>query len=138
MLRPQPRSVLATAGRLAAATAGLAGLGGCGTPSSVPVPGRVVHVFQDEYRIRPAALNVHAGRLKFESTNTGILTHNLRIQSEGANKRNVQAIYGTSPVAHPGQTVVVKVTLPPGRYKLICGLGNHADLGERATLTVRR
>jgi hypothetical protein len=113
-------------------------LGGCGTGPTVRVPGRVVHVFQDEYRIRPASLSARAGRLKFESTNTGILTHDLRIQSEGADKRNVLRIYGTGPVAHPGQTVVVKVTLPPGRYKLICGLGNHADLGERATLIVRR
>jgi hypothetical protein len=33
--------------------------------------------------------------------------------------------------------VTLKVALPPGRYKLLCSLSNHAELGQTGTLIVQ-
>ena len=108
---------------------------GCGGTKTVRVPGSEVTLRLDEYRILPRSVSIRPGRIKVVATDTGILTHNLRIQSPGSSRNPV--VYGTTEIAHPGQTVSVKVTLPPGHYKLICTLSNHGDLGQIGTLIVR-
>ena len=97
-------------------------------------PGSKVTLRLDEYRILPRSASVRPGRIKIVATDTGVLTHNVRIQSSSS--KGSPVVYGTTPTAHPGQTVSAKVTLPPGHYKLLCTLGNHADLGQTAALIV--
>jgi len=107
---------------------------GCGGGGTVRVPGSKVTLRLDEYRILPHTVSVRPGRIKIVATDTGVLTHNVRIQSLTP---GTPVIFGTTPTAHPGQTVSAKITLRPGRYRLVCTLGNHADLGQIATLVVR-
>jgi hypothetical protein len=42
------------------------------------------------------------------------------------------------PKALPGQRQIINLRLKPGVYKLSCSLADHAALGMRATLRVRR
>jgi hypothetical protein len=102
----------------------------------VRFPGSKVALQLDEYRILPRSVSVNAGRIKIVATDTGILTHNVRVQTMSSRSAGNPVIYGTTPTAHPGQTVTLKLALPPGHYKLLCTLGNHADLGQTATLLV--
>ena len=42
------------------------------------------------------------------------------------------------PVTSPGGRTTLSLRLLPGRYRLWCSLANHAQLGMRAVLRVRR
>lgn len=119
---------------------------GCGT-HVVKVDSSVIRLRIDEYSFTPQEVQVHAGRLKIIAVNTGILTHNVRVQVARPNATgdpyvpgcvppNVATGCGTS-VAQPGERVVSpKLTLAPGVYRLVDTISNHADLGEYGTLTV--
>ena len=109
--------------------------GGCGGRlATVTENGRRIQFYLDEYRITPTTVRVRTGRLKLVATDTGILTHNLRIESYRNDSQGNPIVLGTTPTAHPGETVFVKVSLGPGTYRLVCTIGDHGDLGQRATL----
>jgi plastocyanin len=131
----RPGKAIATAGTCAVLGASL-GLNACGSADTVRVPGSKVELRLDEYRILPRSLSVRPGRLKLVARNTGLLTHNVRVESEKPAAGPNPVVFGSTPTAHPGETVTTKLTLSPGRYRLLCTLGNHADLGQRATLIV--
>ena len=109
--------------------------GGCGghLPTATE-SGRRIQFYLDEYRITPTTVRVRTGRIKLVATDTGILTHNLRIESYRNDSQGNPIVLATTATAHPGQTVSVKVDLGPGSYRLVCTIGDHADLGQRATL----
>lgn len=109
---------------------------GCGTPREVRVHGRKLELKLDEYRIVPARVRVHAGRLKLVVHNTGVLTHNLKIETGSIDSNGNPVVVASVPTTQPGQTATVKVDLPAGHYRMLCTLANHADLGQRGTLTV--
>ena len=46
--------------------------------------------------------------------------------------------YARSRTAHPGETVVARAVLRPGRYRLVCTLANHDNLGQYGVLIVRQ
>jgi len=119
-----------------AALGGLLGASGCGRAPEVRVGGSKVVVSLEEYRIVPSVIRVRAGRLKIVARNVGVLAHNLRVQSLRPDPAGNPVPVAATPTAHPGQAVEIKVTLAPGRYRLLCSLGNHADLGQRGTLIV--
>jgi len=108
---------------------------GHGTVASIA--GTKVPLTLDEYRIAPADVRVHAGRIKIVARNVGVLTHNVKVESERVDTHGSPIILGGTTTAQPGQTVSVKIDLAPGRYKLVCTLADHANLGQRGTLTVR-
>jgi hypothetical protein len=128
-LATAPPAGLALLGALALALALLAG--GCGS-HLVKVDSSVLRLRIDEYSITPQDVEVRAGRLKIVAVNTGILTHNVRVEPAD----DPHPIGGTG-VAQPGQVVIAKVELKPGRYRLVDTIANHADLGDYATMTVR-
>lgn len=120
---------------LAAAVTVVVWAGGFGGPlPTVREPGRRVQLYLDEYRITPTTLRVGTGRLKLVATNTGTITHNLRIESFRDDAQGNPIVLGTTPTAQPGQTVSVKVRLGPGVYRLVCTIEDHAGLGQRGTL----
>lgn len=93
----------------------------------------------DEYRIEPQRITVRAGRVTIVARNVGRLTHNVAIvpydrAPVGARERR----YARSATAHPGQTVSARAVLRPGRYRLVCTLANHDDLGQWGELEVER
>jgi hypothetical protein len=111
---------------------------GCGQTKAVRFPGSKVSLRLDEYRILPRKASVRPGRIKVVATDTGVLAHNLRVESFATNRvGSPLAIYGTTQMALPGQSVTLKLDLPAGRYRLLCTLGNHAELGQVGTLTVK-
>ena len=111
-------------------------LGGCGS-HLVKVESSVLRLRVEEYKITPDKVQVHAGRLKIVAVNTGILSHNIRVEAVEPNTAGNPVVLGGTPVAHPGEKVSGKVTLTPGTYKLLDTIGNHADLGVYATLIVK-
>ena len=45
--------------------------------------------------------------------------------------------YGRTPTAHPGQRVETAVTLKPGKYRVVCTIANHDNLGQYGELKVQ-
>ena len=92
---------------------------------------RLVEVALTEYRIRPNDLVAPAGSLTFQVHNDGRLSHNLVIAYGSAVMAATQAI-------PPGQTGVISVVLPPGRYTISSSIASDETLGDHGTLLVTR
>ncbi|HVW16896.1 MAG TPA: cupredoxin domain-containing protein [Solirubrobacteraceae bacterium] len=120
--------------------AALAGLlaAGC-EPSAVPVGGRTVRIEASEYRLRPQNVTVRAGRVTFVVVNRGRLIHNLAVERIASDPDTTPPTLGRSSSLHPGQTSKpFTIDLPPGKYRLVCTIGNHDDLGEHGWLYVTK
>lgn len=120
------------------AAAALAGCGGDGDDepgrtATVPASG-AIEVVGDEYSFDPETLVVQAGgdqaELEISLRNDGALAHNLRLTRDGSE-------LGGTPTFQGGETRSGTVTVGPGRYEMVCTVGNHADLGMTGTLEVR-
>jgi plastocyanin len=118
---------------LAALAAGCGGddEGGAGKRSVTVPPGATVRVTAREYEFDPGRIVVKgAGRLTLRLRNAGSLAHNLKVF------RGDEEIGGT-PTFPPGRTESGVVNLEHGNYRLLCTVGDHADLGMTGTLVVR-
>jgi uncharacterized cupredoxin-like copper-binding protein len=114
-------------------------IAGCGDGQSyTSAKSGVVRVDLDEYRIRPENLQVPAGRIHLEATNSGRLTHNLAIESFEHEEGEEPTLYGRTRTLHPGEhgSEQAPITLKPGKYRLTCTIGNHDDLGQYGELKV--
>lgn len=76
--------------------------------------------------------SVKAGRVIVELQNDGQDPHDLRLRRIGGTR--TYAI----PQTAPGEHTEVALKLLPGRYRLWCSVADHAQLGMRAVLRVRR
>jgi plastocyanin len=111
----------------------LAGCGGGDEKSERTVtvkPGQTVRVVADEYSFDPTNIVLASGPLRVELKNEGVLAHDLRVL------RDDRDIGGTN-VFQGGKTRSAEVEVEPGRYELVCSVGNHAELGMRGELVVR-
>jgi plastocyanin len=123
---------------LAAAAAAVCPLAGCGGERPyVPARGHTVSVRLDEYRVVPGRVTAPAGRIRLVARNTGRLTHNLAVvQFDRPLGEDEEQQYARTPTAHPGDRVSTTVTLRPGRYRLVCTIANHDNLGQYGQLKV--
>ena len=123
---------------LAALAAGAAALAGCGSdPPYVAASGHTVSLRLDEYRILPQRVTVPAGRIRIVARNTGRLTHNVAVvQFDRPLGEDEEKQYARTPTAHPGDVVRTAVTLRPGKYRLVCTIANHDNLGQYGELKV--
>ena len=123
---------------LAVLTAGAAAVAGCGDdPPYVAAGGHVVRLRLDEYRVLPQRVTVPAGRIEIVARDTGRLTHNVAVvQFDRPLGEDEEKQYGRTPTAHPGETVRTAVTLRPGKYRLVCTIANHDNLGQYGELKV--
>ena len=140
MTRAIIRKVM-TGGRVTLLLVALAAVpaGGCGaTVAYTRAPDRRVEVRLDEYRVLPEHLQVRAGRITFVARNTGRLTHNLGVvQFERPLGTEEEKQYGRpTKTLFPGQTALTTVELRPGKYRLVCTIANHDNLGQYAELKV--
>jgi uncharacterized cupredoxin-like copper-binding protein len=121
----------------AAALAALA-LSGCARDEPyVPAAGRTVSLRLDEYRVLPQRVTVPAGRVRLVGRNTGRLTHNLAVvQLDRPLGEDEERQFARTPTAHPGQQVQTTVTLKPGKYRVVCTIANHDNLGQYGELKV--
>jgi plastocyanin len=114
---------------------------GCGDEIAYTrAPDRRVDVRLDEYRVLPEHIQVTAGRVTITARNTGRLTHNLVVvQFSRPLGDEEEHQYGQpTKTLFPGETGSTTVDLKPGKYRLICTIGNHDNLGQYAELKVIR
>jgi hypothetical protein len=90
-----------------------------------------VQVVAQEFRFSLSRTVVKHGWAILELRNIGQDAHDLRLHRVGGTRVYVW------PIAQPGQTIDKELKLPPGTYRLTCGVANHAQLGMVATLHVR-
>jgi hypothetical protein len=106
----------------------LTSLGGFG---QVSPPARL-GVRATEFHFVLSRGSVRAGRAVIQLQNYGEDSHDLRLRRIGGIR--TYAI----PVTGPGKQASIQLRLLPGRYRLWCSVANHAQLGMRAILRVRR
>jgi plastocyanin len=132
-----------TGGRVTLLLVALAALaaGGCGSDIAyTKVSGERVDVRLDEYRVLPEHIQVHAGSITLVAHNTGRLTHNLAVvQFERPQSGEEEKMYGKpTRTLFSGETAETTVTLKPGKYRLVCTIANHDNLGQYGELKVVR
>jgi uncharacterized cupredoxin-like copper-binding protein len=132
-----------TGGRVTLLLVALAALpaGGCGADVAYTrAADRRVDVRLDEYRVLPERIEVRSGRITFVARNTGRLTHNLAVvQFERPLGDEEEKDYGEpTKTLFPGETGETTVDLKPGKYRLVCTIANHDNLGQYAELKVVR
>jgi uncharacterized cupredoxin-like copper-binding protein len=118
---------------------GASTLAACGGgPSYTRVSDGVLKVDLDEYTLRPENIEVPAGTVHLIAHNSGRLTHNLAIESFDREPGEEATSYGRTDTLQPGQTGRERepITLKPGKYRLVCTIGNHDDLGQYGELKV--
>jgi uncharacterized cupredoxin-like copper-binding protein len=111
---------------------------GCGRDAPyVAADGRTVRLRLDEYRVLPPRVTVTAGRIRIVARNVGRLTHNVAVvQFDRPLGEDEERQYARTPTAHPGTVVRTAVTLKPGKYRLVCTIANHDNLGQYGELKV--
>jgi glucose/arabinose dehydrogenase/uncharacterized cupredoxin-like copper-binding protein len=70
---------------------------------------------------------IPAGPLLIRVTNNGTLEHNFEIEGQGIEEEFAQNLA-------PGETQVMQIQLPPGRYRIYCPVGDHAERGMQLTV----
>jgi plastocyanin len=113
---------------------------GCGGDDEEParravtaVAGEELRVVADEYSFDPARVTVAAGGpgpLEIVLDNRGSLVHNLKVF------RGDRELGGT-PTFPGGEARSGSVRLPAGRYRMVCTVGSHEELGMTGELEVR-
>ena len=96
--------------------------------------GQELRVKADEYRFDPARVTVEGGGrggpLKIVLDNRGSLAHNLKVF------RGERELGGT-PTFPGGEARSGTVRLAPARYRMVCTVGSHEELGMTGELEVR-
>jgi plastocyanin len=124
--------------RLAAPVAILVLVAGCGgddgkqgSRTVTAKPGGSVTVKGREYSFDPDRVVLDgSGELTIRLQNDGDLAHNIRVRRDGEE-------VGGTPSFPPGRTESARLRLRPGRYELLCTVGDHAQLGMKGELEVR-
>jgi hypothetical protein len=94
-------------------------------------PGRL-GVSASEFHLTLSRASVKTGRVLIQLQNDGQDVHDLRLRRIGGTRTY------TFPPTSPGGRATLSLRLLPGRYRLWCSVTNHAQLGMRAVLRVRR
>ena len=101
------------------------------TAAAQPAPGRL-GVSAGEFHLVLSRPSVKAGRVLIQLQNDGQDVHDLRLRRVGGSRTY------SFPLTNPGARTTLSFRLIPGRYRLWCSVANHAQLGMRALLRVRR
>ena len=89
-------------------------------------------VSASEFHLVLSRASVKAGRVLIQLQNAGQDVHDLRLRRIGGTRTY------SFPVTTPGGRSTLSLRLLPGRYRLWCSVADHAQLGMRAVLRVRR
>jgi plastocyanin len=110
---------------------------GCGDPAPVAAQNRTIGLKLDEYRILPKVVSAPAGSLRLIARNDGILTHNVAVETIPSDPDVQPRVIVRTRTLHPGERDLQTFTIKPGKYRLVCTLANHDDLGQTGTLIVK-
>jgi plastocyanin len=115
------------------AAAGCGGGDGGGPSRTVTTAARgTVTISADEYRFDPNRVVVRGpGILRIVLRNDGSVAHDIRLRRGGKD-------VGGTPSFAPGGSMAARVRLEPGTYKLLCTVGDHAELGMTGELIVKK
>jgi len=91
--------------------------------------GQPVRVVGKEYFFTPARVRASGDSIRIELDNEGTLAHNLKVVQGGRE-------LGGTPTFPPKGTRGGSVKLAPGRYRMICTVANHEQLGMVGELEV--
>ena len=91
--------------------------------------GQPVKVVGKEYFFTPARVRAGGSPIRIELANRGTLAHNLKVV-QGARE------LGGTPTFPAGGTRDGTVRLAPGRYRMVCTVANHEQLGMVGELEV--
>jgi plastocyanin len=105
------------------------GCGGSDAPMRPPGPDEVV---MTEYEFTPRSVTVKRGA-ELNVRNEGQIAHNLTVERIRPGTRK---LIGTDSFLG-GRSTRLRVDLPPGRYKMLCTVPGHEQLGMVGTLAVR-
>ena len=111
--------------------------GGCGADRAHVARDHTISVTLDEYRIVPQRIVAPAGRLRVVARDSGLLTHNLVIETIPSDPDKPPRSLRKLRTLHRGQRAERFVTLKPGTYRLVCTIANHETLGQYGTLIVK-
>ena len=126
------RRACAILAALAAAAAGVLG-STAATAGPLDVRATSVGVSEREFRISPYRKTVPPGPVKFNVKNFGEDVHDLVVLSPKGRT------LGTTGAIAAGNQGVLRLKLnTPGVYRLVCTQADHAALGMRSRITVRR
>ena len=116
-------------------------LAGCGSEEKEKPKGAVktfsagqpIRVVGKEYFFTPARVRTGGGTkpIRIELDNEGTLAHNLKVVQGGRD-------LGGTPTFAPKGTRAGSVKLAPGRYRMVCTVANHEQLGMAGDLEVTR
>jgi hypothetical protein len=101
------------------------------TAHATAAPARL-GVGASEFHLMLSRAAVKAGPVVIELQNDGQDPHDLRLRRVGGTRTYL------IPLTSPGRHTDVRLKLLPGRYRLWCSVADHAQLGMRAVLRVRR
>jgi len=94
-------------------------------------PSSTVRVVGTEYSFDPERVVVRGpGTLTIRLRNEGSLAHNLRLERDGED-------VGGTPTFPGGRAEQGRVDLERGRYRMVCTVGDHEELGMVGELEVR-
>jgi uncharacterized cupredoxin-like copper-binding protein len=124
--------------RLAVPFALLLATAGCGggddakpTRTVTAAAGGTLEVTAREYSFDPNRVVVSgAGALRIVLHNEGDLAHDIHLERDG------EDVGGTPPFPGGGSRTA-RLQLEPGTYRLLCTVGDHAELGMTGTLEVK-
>jgi uncharacterized cupredoxin-like copper-binding protein len=105
-----------------------------------------VTVTEKEFKLTPTPAAVKHGSVTFTLKNTGHLKHELivlktkvaagKLPVAGTKAKLVGKVEGKINPVSPGKTKTLTVTLPPGKYILLCNLPAHYKAGQRSAFKV--
>jgi plastocyanin len=93
--------------------------------------GQPLRVVGKEHFFTPARVRASGDQIRIELANEGTLAHNLKV-FQGARD------LGGTPTFPAGSTRGGTVKLRPGRYRMVCTVANHEQLGMVGELEVAR
>lgn len=124
--------------RLIPTLAALAALSGCGGDDkplrTATVPGESpIRIEGDEYSFDPGRLIVTGAgpELRITLDNVGSLAHNIRVLDGERDLGGLRSFPS-------GEERDTTIRVPPGKYRLVCTVGDHEELGMTGELEVLR
>jgi plastocyanin len=118
--------------------AALALLSGCGDDDkplrTATVPGASpIRIEADEYAFDPGRVIVTdaSGDLRIRLDNVGSLAHNIRVLDGDRDLGGLRSFPS-------GEEREATVRVPPGKYRLVCTVGDHEELGMHGELEVEK
>ena len=127
---PSKRPILILAAAAVVAAVAVTVALGARQPQPVRAREGRIEVRMDDFRFAPQRIRARAGALEIAVHNEGRLPHALRLMRGGDERGGV-------PTRKPGESEVLEVELGPGRYRLVCPLSHHEELGMHGVLVVR-